>query len=314
MNKRIEFRIKDVQIDCTGDMKVGGYINVTERESETLYSQTRGKWFKEVMKKGVFQKALQRNKSIPCLLEHNWDNVLAHTDEGTLTLVEDSIGLRFDAVINNPDVYDQVRNGQINSCSFGFRVRNESIEPINQRLEKRYVSEIELLEVSLVKNPAYTGSLVEQRNLEIALQEDADKEVEVVDEETKESDNTVEQEQKEEVKTIEETDSAVEEEVVEETPQDVQEEEVQEENRGVEEIETTTQEIKEVIEEVIEQKEQELQIVEECTQSVKEYKEELIEEIKDEVEYLEQVELDYIIQSLKLKSQILKLKQTNMSL
>lgn len=307
---RIEFRIKDVQIDCTGDMKVGGYVNVTERESETLYSQTRGKWFKEVMKKGVFQKALQRNKSVPCLLEHNWENVLAHTDEGSLTLVEDNIGLRFDAVINNPEVYEQVRNGQINSCSFGFRVRNESVEPINQRLERRYVSEIELLEVSLVKNPAYTGSLVEQRNLELALQEDAEKEVEEVVEEIVE--DTVEE-------VIETTDVA-EEDTVEETPENVQEEvqdEVQEdeqENRGVEEIEPATEEVKEVIEEVIEQKEQELQIVEECTQSVKEYKEELIEDIKDEVEYLEQVEIGYIVQSLKLKSQILKLKQVNMSL
>ena len=77
--KRMEFRIKDVQLDHSEDRKIGGYVNVTERESETLYSQQRGKWFKEVMKKGVFERALAKNQSIPCLLEHNWDRELAHT-------------------------------------------------------------------------------------------------------------------------------------------------------------------------------------------------------------------------------------------
>lgn len=161
----MEFRIRnlDAQTDANGIQKIGGYINVTERESEILFSKQRGKWFKEVMKKGVFQRALSNNSTVPLLLEHDEDAVLASTGNSSLELREDNIGLRFDAVIEDNTVYENVRNGILNACSFGFRALSEHIEPISNRLEKRFVDSIELLEVSLVKNPAYTGSLVEAR-------------------------------------------------------------------------------------------------------------------------------------------------------
>lgn len=166
----MEYRIKDVQLSCgdEGQLKIGGYINVTERASETLYSKKRGKWFNEVMKRGVFQSAISKAKEIPLLVEHNWNNCIATTGDGSLELVEDNIGLKFTATIEDRGIYDKVKAGIINSCSFGFRALEEAIEPVSERLEKRYVSAIELLEVSLVKNPAYVGSLVEQRNLEEA--------------------------------------------------------------------------------------------------------------------------------------------------
>lgn len=170
----MEYRIKDVSLSCgsENELKIGGYINVTERESETLYSKKRGKWFNEVMKRGVFQSAINKAKEIPLLVEHNWDNCIATTANRSLELVEDNIGLKFTATIQDKDIYEKVKSGVINSCSFGFRALKEAIEPVSDRLEKRFVSDIELLEVSLVKNPAYVGSLVEQRNLEEAEAQD----------------------------------------------------------------------------------------------------------------------------------------------
>ena len=181
----MEIRLKDIKLDYNSEQrKLGGYINVVERASETLYSKQRGKWFK-VIKAGTFTRALQKNNSIPMLLEHDWDRQIAHTADGTLELREDAIGLRFDAIVDE-DTFNEIQQRNITSCSFGMKVNEQEFEPVNPRMEKRYISNIVLFEVSLVANPAYVGSLVEQRNMEKAL-EDMEKEViEEVVEETKE--------------------------------------------------------------------------------------------------------------------------------
>jgi len=51
----------------------------------------------------------------------------------------------------------------------GFKVLRERVECINSKLDRRFVDAIELLEVSLVKNPAYVGSLCESRSYEDEL-------------------------------------------------------------------------------------------------------------------------------------------------
>jgi len=169
----MEYRVLGTDLSCIEDTKkIGGYINVTERESEILYSKNKGKWFKETMKRGVFERALNKAEDIPLLLQHDWNKRLASTSNKTLSLREDQVGLRFEAEIEDEKLYDEIRNGKINSCSFGFSVITEKIEPVNNRLEKRNVEEINLYEVSLVKNPAYEGSIVEARQYEQALKMD----------------------------------------------------------------------------------------------------------------------------------------------
>ncbi len=152
-----------------GSYKIGGYINVTERESQMLYNKENGKYFKEVMTSGVFEDALSRAKEVPLLLEHNWNEKLASTSLGDLTLREDNIGLRFEANIKDESLYQKIKAGIINSCSFGFKVLRERVESINSLIDRRFVDAIELLEVSLVKNPAYEGSLCELRSYEDEL-------------------------------------------------------------------------------------------------------------------------------------------------
>lgn len=166
-----EYRIKDMELQNNedGSYKIGGYINVTNRESETLYNKKNGKYFKEILTSGVFEDALERAEEIPLLLEHNWDEKLASTSLGDLKLREDNIGLRFEATIKDESLYQKIKAGIINSCSFGFKVLRERVECINSKLDRRFVDAIELLEVSLVKNPAYVGSLCESRSYEDEL-------------------------------------------------------------------------------------------------------------------------------------------------
>lgn len=313
--KRMEFRIKDVQLDHSEDRKIGGYVNVTERESETLYSQQRGKWFKEVMKKGVFERALAKNQSIPCLLEHNWDKELAHTSKGTLELREDNIGLRFDAIITDDEVYEQIRSGAINSCSFGFTVEEQDFEDINSRFEKRYVHEINLKEISLVKNPAYVGSLVESRNLEMALREDEEMnkvEETVVEEVVETTDVPVIEEVTEEVaeevvETVEETTEEV---IIEDaTEETVEVEEVSEERNVetvVEETDAVEKEVvSELIEDAIEKKEMEIELHEDMADFTEEY----AKELEERAEELRRESILHEIQSLKCRTDLLRLKQ-----
>lgn len=195
----MEYRIKctDLTIDEQDGQKVAGYINVTERQSETLFDRKSGKWFKETIKQGAFQRALNeaieiQNRDIPLLLEHNYEKELANTSDGSLALSEDQIGLRFEATIKNDGLLQEIRNRDIKSCSFGFIPKQQDIEEINPKLEKRCVEDLTLFEVSLVRNPAYVGSLVEERTMQEALEEEETrakaKEKEDKEKDTKEKD------------------------------------------------------------------------------------------------------------------------------
>ena len=326
----MEIRLKDIKLDYNSEQrKLGGYINVVERASETLYSKQRGKWFKETIKAGTFTRALQKNDSIPMLLEHDWDRQIAHTANGTLQLREDAIGLRFDAIVDE-DTFNEIQQRNITSCSFGMKVNEQEFEPVNPKMEKRYISNIDLFEVSLVANPAYVGSLVEQRNMEKAL-EDMEKEViEEVVEETKEelveevradkkeeesekeSDNTDVESQKEE----ETTDEVEQEEEV--SNSDVEEEEEEESEKRTVDIDTTSSDVKadakEVIEEVIEKTQKDAEFYGEIAKDIDQHKEEVKEEMERHVESLENESLYYTTLAYTKWLEVAKLKQISMNL
>ena len=326
----MEIRLKDIKLDYNSEQrKLGGYINVVERASETLYSKQRGKWFKETIKAGTFTRALQKNNSIPMLLEHDWDRQIAHTADGTLELREDAIGLRFDAIADE-DTFNEIQQRNITSCSFGMKVNEQEFEPVNPKMEKRYISNIDLFEVSLVANPAYVGSLVEQRNMEKAL-EDMEKEVieevveetkeELVEEERadkkeeeseKESDNTDVESQKEE----ETTDEVEQEEEV--SNSDVEEEDEEESEKRTVDIDTTSSDVKadakEVIEEVIEQTQKDAEFYGEIAKDIDQHKEEVKEEMERHVESLENESLYYTTLAYTKWLEVAKLKQISMNL
>ena len=326
----MEIRLKDIKLDYNSEQrKLGGYINVVERASETLYSKQRGKWFKETIKAGTFTRALQKNDSIPMLLEHDWDRQIAHTANGTLQLREDAIGLRFDAIVDE-DTFNEIQQRNITSCSFGMKVTEQEFEPVNPKMEKRYISNIDLFEVSLVANPAYVGSLVEQRNMEKAL-EDMEKEViEEVVEETKEelveevradkkeeesekeSDNTDVESQKEE----ETTDEVEQEEEV--SNSDVEEKDEEESEKRTVDIDTTSSDVKadakEVIEEVIEQTQKDAEFYGEIAKDIDQHKEEVKEEMERHVESLENESLYYTTLAYTKWLEVAKLKQISMNL
>lgn len=319
----MEFRIKDCQLQAedNGSLKVGGYINVTERESEMLYNKRSGKWFKEIMKKGVFKRAIEKaGQNIPLLFEHDWNKQLASVEEGSLTLREDNIGLRFDAVISDESVYQQVRAGVINSCSFGFRALAEEVESINSKLERRFVSAIELMEVSLVKNPAYVGSLCETRSYEEELQEEAKSDIPEEEERANKQEAETEEEKVDDAKEQETEEEKVEaEDEAQDEKADDKSEKVEVEDKRFNEtmISSTIQTqqevdkdyIKNIVSELIEAKLEEIknaEVVEEAVNQELNLAKDFHKEVEKEIEAQSMV---HSAEVLRLRLELLKLKE-----
>lgn len=142
------------------NLKIGGYFILFNDETE-LYD-------------GIFEKVDSRaldktlNNDIRCLFNHDTAKVLGRTKSNTLTLSKDDKGLYGEVIINPNDseavsVYEKVKRGDIDQCSFGFNILDE-----NQELDDRdqlhiTLNEIDLHEVSIVTFPAYPNTSVSAR-------------------------------------------------------------------------------------------------------------------------------------------------------
>lgn len=122
--------------------------------------------FIERICKGAFKKAIQRNNDIHILLNHNWDKDLGSTKEGNLELNEDNIGLFARATINDPEVVQKAKNGDLVGWSFGFADRDVQ-NSLENGIPTRAVKDLDLYEVSILdrtKSPAYEGTLITARS------------------------------------------------------------------------------------------------------------------------------------------------------
>lgn len=131
---------------------------------------TIGDWFEEIILPGAFSRSISENGDVRALFNHNWDNVLGRTKNGTLRLEEDTRGLKFEVELPNTsvarDLTESLRRGDINQCSFGFWATGEtwdySVEPA-----VRTINEVELYEISVVSIPAYEDTEVSLRSKEL---------------------------------------------------------------------------------------------------------------------------------------------------
>lgn len=160
--------IRAVEEDGTS-LTVSGYVNKTNAPSEILGDKQK---FIEKIAPGAFTKALQRAKNpIDFLAEHDRKYLLASTNNDSLTLKEDKEGLYFEARISptswGKDYYQLIKDGLIQNMSFGFRSLKDKWKRLSNDLLERTVYDLELYEVSAVKNPAYTQSTLSARNIDI---------------------------------------------------------------------------------------------------------------------------------------------------
>ena len=148
----------------TDEMKIEGYFVVFNSETEIydgMFEEISDKAFKDI-----------DLSDIRALADHDTAKVLGRTKSKTLTLKVDEKGLYGEITINKDDteavnLYQRVKRGDIDQCSFGFSILNETMEQREDGSTKWTITEIELFEVSVVTFPAYADTSVEARSAQI---------------------------------------------------------------------------------------------------------------------------------------------------
>lgn len=112
------------------------------------------------------------NGDVRALINHDTGLVLGRTKSKTLELRVDEKGLWGSVKVNDKDtdainLYERVKRGDVDQCSFGFRIIKEDTEHREDGTIKWIVREAELLEVSVVTFPAYEDTSVQARKKEV---------------------------------------------------------------------------------------------------------------------------------------------------
>lgn len=142
---------------------ISGYVNVVERKSRPVITP-HGKVIEEIEPR-TFEQAINRAGNITVTVDHDSSRVYASTDEGTLNLYEDNIGLHADVLITDETLIDLAKQGKIKGWSFGMYNVKDEIEPRADSLPLRRIKSLDLDHVTLVvnKNPVYSATSVEIR-------------------------------------------------------------------------------------------------------------------------------------------------------
>ena len=108
---------------------------------------------------------------VKLLYSHDFGNILARTDAGTLQLDLNSNGLDFTATLPDTqlghDVYTDILNGNLKGMSFGFTIDDDSWS-VENGVQVHTINQIGVVaEISITSLPAYTEtSLMVQRSLD----------------------------------------------------------------------------------------------------------------------------------------------------
>ena len=154
-----------MQVEIRADgVHIEGYVNVPGRESKPVIT-SKGQRVIEVIEPRAFQRAIEKSSNICATLDHNKSRVLAQTNDGTLELREDNVGLRAKTIITDPEVVEAARQRKLKGWSFGMAKIIDKIEERAGDLPLRKVKDLTLDHVTIIlhKNPAYAATSIEMR-------------------------------------------------------------------------------------------------------------------------------------------------------
>lgn len=140
---------------------IEGYFAVFGQETELW----RGAY--ESIAPTAFNETLSND--IRALINHDTALVLGRNKAGTLELRTDSRGLWGKIRLNSKDtdamnLYERVKRGDVDQCSFGFNIIDESTEWREDDTVKWTINKADLHEVSVVTFPAYESTGVQARH------------------------------------------------------------------------------------------------------------------------------------------------------
>ena len=142
------------------DLYIEGYFAVFNSLYEIWPGAT------ESVAPGAFSGTL--GNDVRALIDHETRLVLGRSKAGTLELKEDSHGLWGRVKINRQDqdamnLYERVKRGDVDQCSFGFQIREEETEIKEDGSVHWTIKDVDLYEVSVVTFPAYEDTAVTAR-------------------------------------------------------------------------------------------------------------------------------------------------------
>ena len=172
MDKNIEKRVFEIRMDYEnkedGDdietRLVSGYAAVFDKYSEDLGG------FKERIEKGAFADAISIS-DVRALFNHDANYILARNTYGTLRLMEDEVGLKYEFEMPKTsfgnDLLQMIKRGDVNQSSFGFTVENDTWSEKDGMVVRTINKVKRLYDVSPVTYPAYPDASVAVRNLQM---------------------------------------------------------------------------------------------------------------------------------------------------
>lgn len=152
-----------VEIRADGEkIKVSGYAAVFNERANI------GGYFEEQIAPGAFRAAIGRD-DVVFLINHD-GLPLARTRSGTLTLREDDRGLYMETELDptDPDVQaivPKMKRGDLDKMSFAFYPSVQEWDESGD-IPLRTIKEASLADVSIVTNPAYSGTDIGLRSLQ----------------------------------------------------------------------------------------------------------------------------------------------------
>jgi len=140
---------------------------VSQRSLEgyaTTYTEYPIKDFYERIAPGCFAEAAA-NADVRFLRDHNPSQIFGRTKAGTLRLKEDQHGLRFSVDLPDTndarDLYELVKRGDIDQCSYGFTVLKDAWSMASDGLHSlRTIYKAMLYDVSAVTYPANVNTTI----------------------------------------------------------------------------------------------------------------------------------------------------------
>ena len=145
-------------------LHIFGYVNVTGKISRPLITP-HGRCV-ETIEERAFANAIAKSGNITATVDHDSTRVYACTEDRTLNLEEDAIGLKASMLIKDKNIIEAARKGKIRGWSFGmYNVTDEMEQRGEDKLPLRHVKDFLLDHITLVmdKIPCYAATSVECR-------------------------------------------------------------------------------------------------------------------------------------------------------
>lgn len=170
--REIERRATSEEVRSSEEGKITGYAAVFDSESENLGG------FREVVRRSAFDRAISEKTDTVARAHHKSEHLLGRVSNGTLSLVVDERGLRYEVVMPNTtagrDTLEYIKRGDIKHSSFAFTVPKGGDlweKRASDGVALRELIDVNLMDVAPVIGPAYEATVVSARALEEAKAE-----------------------------------------------------------------------------------------------------------------------------------------------